>query len=641
MGKPIAEEISKVEGTIRWAFEQDILELHRLFFRWADEPLVIVGSGGSYSVAAAWAQLHRQHTGEAATSITPLFLESVLRDQSARRVLLISAEGKNNDILQSAQIARAFDVPTAAITLTRSNPLLDYAATHRSLFSFAFEFDCKDGYLATNSLIATIILAGRAYKDVKGIEEIMPPILAIADRRAELRKKVMRGFGEHGVIVLFGPDTALFAIDLESKLSESAFAQCQIADYRQFAHGRHLQLDETAMRTPTVLAAFSDTERQIAEATIANFPRSIQLLMVPIGGESSTEIMLACALEAILITEAFGHVRDRDPGQPQVPDFGRSIYALDVAQIGLQPQPRTPFSAGVIRKTRCQNLDGEARLTEEADRYIQRLNSAYIKGIVFDFDGTLCDVHERFSGVREDVAAMLSTLLNNGIAIGIATGRGDSVIAGLRAHIPEKHWSKLFLGLYSGSQIGTLAGVGDTPGAHPEFDEVIAHLNLSSLKCVLDANQPNARAGQLDFRIGNHRVARELAREIEAWIHRTGRIGWRVFSSGHSVDLLAPNASKLNVCKAMQQTLGIDPQAQLLRLGDAGEMGGNDFELLAEGLSLSVERTSASTSACWNFSPPGVRQADATLYYLRQLTISDGFVTLRLPNSQSNQKESN
>jgi len=43
-----------------------------------------------------------------------------------------------------------------------------------------------------------------------------------------------------GLLVIYSVQTKAFAVDLESRLSESALALVQLADLRQFAHGRYL-----------------------------------------------------------------------------------------------------------------------------------------------------------------------------------------------------------------------------------------------------------------------------------------------------------------------------------------------------------------------------------------------------------------
>ncbi len=66
------------------------------------------------------------------------------------------------------------------------------------------------------------------------------------------------------------------------------------------------------------------------------------------------------------------------------------------------------------------------------------------------------------------------------------------------------------------------------------------------------------------------------------------------------------------------------PNTEILRIGDAGQIGGNDFELLRDSCSLSADRVSDSLSCCWNFAPSGVRQVDATFFYLKLITVENG-----------------
>lgn len=51
-------------------------------------------------------------------------------------------------------------------------------------------------------------------------------------------------------------------------------------------------------------------------------------------------------------------------------------------------------------------------------------------------------------------------------------------------------------------------------------------------------------------------------------------------------------------------------------MGDAGQFRGNDYELLNCPCALSVDRVSEQMGACWNFAKPGMRNLEATLYYL-------------------------
>src|SRR5207244_3270959 len=74
------------------------------------------------------------------------------------------------------------------------------------------------------------------------------------------------------VIVLYGPETYPAAVDLESKFTEAALGSTQLADYRNFAHGRHHWLAKRGTDTG-VLAIVTDGDRELAESTLTLLPR--------------------------------------------------------------------------------------------------------------------------------------------------------------------------------------------------------------------------------------------------------------------------------------------------------------------------------------------------------------------------------
>ena len=117
---------------------------------------------------------------------------------------------------------------------------------------------------------------------------------------------------------------------------------------------------------------------------------------------------------------------------------------------------------------------------------------------------------------------------------------------------------------------------------------------------------------------------RDRAKEhIVEWIRDTGAIAWRVFASGHSIDVLTEVAHKGLVIDEVSRWAGADPLTEILRLGDAGEAGGNDYELLREGLSLSVDTCSGVPHTCWNLLPLDRMGVVGTAHYLRSLVVSD------------------
>ena len=100
----------------------------------------------------------------------------------------------------------------------------------------------------------------------------------------------------------------------------------------------------------------------------------------------------------------------------------------------------------------------------------------------------------------------------------------------------------------------------------------------------------------------------------------TGQRHLTITRSSHSVDVVAPNASKLNVLHRLQSD---HPGTSWLAIGDRGRWPGNDYELLKSSYALSVDELSVDSETCWNLAPRGQRGVEVTLVYLRSLVSDD------------------
>lgn len=624
MGKPYKQELDLLPTTFQWAARQDISKLARFFTRWKGEHVVIVGSGGSFS-AAVIGSLFRELSHHCVTTpVTPHEFTGVSH-RLMPRSLLLSAEGKNKDILLAAQTAEAADLAVAALTLTASNPLIAQAQRTKAMRVFAFQMDwIKDGYLATNSLLATVLLLYRAFfseHDFQGLLALMSPE-RLAARRLEIQ--TFGDLGElrrRGMLLLFSAQAKPFAVDLESKLSESALVIVQMCDLRQFAHGRHLQLADPD-NAPFVLVACSAAERLLALATLELLPSKLRPWFIEIKGDSEQDIAVSGIVDAMYVTELLARVAGRDPGDPQVAHFGRALYGLDPAQSTSEPDKAICILTAASRRKSgtISRMRPPAHVLNAAIAYAQRLAHAQFRGVVCDFDGTLCRTENRFDGIDLQLAEDLSALLRQGLKLAVATGRGDSLYKVLRSAFDPSLHNSILVGYYSGAYVATLDQPFVQPHANEEFGELWVWLEQTSHDLPGKTWRNLARGGHLSLRLANVHKCKSMLALIQVWIHQTGRGSWRAFCSGHSVDVLDGATSKSNVVKLFAERYGLDAATEILRIGDSGQEGGNDFELLSEGLSLSCDGVSASLGSCWNYGALGNNQSDVTISYLRALT---------------------
>ena len=86
----------------------------------------------------------------------------------------------------------------------------------------------------------------------------------------------------------------------------------------------------------------------------------------------------------------------------------------------------------------------------------ERLSDTRFEAAVLDYDGTIVDTRDRFVPACDEMIAELVRLLDAGVLIGIATGRGGSVQRDLRSKLPENLWRRVLVGYYNGAEIDYL-----------------------------------------------------------------------------------------------------------------------------------------------------------------------------------------
>ena len=257
--------------------------------------------------------------------------------------------------------------------------------------------------------------------------------------------------------------------------------------------------------------------------------------------------------------------------------------------------------------------------------FIKRLENEQFGAVVFDYDGTICDLDNRFIGISQEIGNEFERLLKNEIIIGIATGRGKSVRYDLQKAINEKYWSKVLIGYYNGSDVGLLND-NSLPDKNIDIDN-----SLNSISNILKNNQIfkqiaicESRPKQLTIEPLGVSSLKEIRFILESVIQKSGIDGIKILESSHSLDVLAPGISKLNLVRATESLVKeFDGLPNILCIGDKGKWPGNDFFLLSEKNSLSVDTVSPDLDSCWNLAPIGHRGVQAVLDYFDAMEIEN------------------
>lgn len=628
MGKPFKEELEKLSDTIRWAEKQDVASLAKFLF--AEDkrvPLVCIGSGGSLSACHYAAMLYRQRNGVLAEAMTPLQLmyagRDIIRDS---KLLFLSASGKNKDILNAIKYGVKYnEAGMMSLTLRKNNPTEELLEKFPKVQRWCEDIPSdKDGFLATNSLVATFTLLCRSFNQA-------PVSNGISQERTYSTNYEFDLSAIQNFLVLYGAAGEPVAWDIESKLTEAALGSALLSDYRNFGHGRHHWFSKKGDNS-CIIALITPVERELAYKTIGCLPKDVPVIFIETELETPAA-SIDMLLKAFRFVNDLGEARGIDPGRPGVPAYGRLLYNLDYYKLTNRILPKEETIDVAVRRKLGDVGKENAALWEHysraCKRFVQRLNKGKYTTVAFDYDGTLSakDRESRYTnGLCDDIKDALVKLLDNGVEIRIATGRGKSVGKSLKQSVDKKFWPQIKVGYYNGACLLTL---GDEKKLEAfldnSFDAELKELENELMRriskdCInyefSERRQQLSIEGEMTAE--ESQIIYDICREI-IWDKQLK--GIRVWRSSHSMDIVVYHVvSKLNVIENPDTTLCI---------GDYGSVEGNDYEMLTSKYSLSVDKVSKNTESCWNIAPSGVYGLDATLYYLSRMKANEGKITCK------------
>ncbi len=627
MGRPYQSELLHLASTYRWSLSLDTGSLAERLHTLAKCSLLAVGSGGSQSTAHLIADLHQNRFGQLAKADTPLIARSYLEKSKPASIVLVSAGGKNPDILGVARAAVESE-PKSLIALcaSRNSPLSRIVNAFNRGFCFEFELASgRDGFLATNSLLALSTVALTAYGFSS---EHLPSSLGKVFSASGLQRdyglsRISRSFFNcEYLVVLYGPESQTAALDLESKLIEAGLVSVQLSDYRNFAHGRHHWIAKNPNTAVVALAARD--EIPLASRTLNILPPTVQkLLLNTVYSAPASWLALQAAVFA-LVAE-YGKARKIDPGRPGVPPFGRRVYHLNA----FLKQKEGIETAAIRRKiSLADTADPLAikKLGQEYTRLCERFRNAKFQGMVLDYDGTICDSVDRFGAIPDETANALLRITRAGFLLGVATGRGKSVRKALRKAFPQSHWKRIWVGYYNG---GTVARLDDTK--QPDTSRVGIPQLQSAAEALREAGdlglKLSIRPQQITIEKSNTSDVHELWCQVLQCLQESRVEGLKVVVSTRSVDVIPMTTTKLTVLRALRD---IRPDSTFLCIGDRPRWPGNDAELLTHDFSLSVDEVAGSPTGVWNLAPAGLLGSAALRYYLGQIAIRSRHFEIRV-----------
>lgn len=594
---------------------------------------IAVGSGGSL-VSAAFISRCRATLGLGPTTVaTPM--ELVLGDLDARGadVWLSSAGAANPDVEAAYRhcIEQGAERLTLLTTKADGHVAISVAGRPEGQVVVLPVSDPKDGFLATHSLVATttaLLLAANELSeqpDATGVLEALLTGSSLALAAGSDARQVLNGFHPGDTLLLLhDPQAAAVAILLETSLWETGIAPVQRVDFRNFAHGRHVWLARHPERT-FVLALTARESREVWNWISTAVPLDVRRGALDLGNAGRLRTAIGVAAGLALIDE-LGRLTEIDPGRPGRGDFAPAIYEhrglVDLVD-ELTPDVMHKRAANLHADPAgdlgvCLYAAGRARR--------DRLGAAKFQALALDYDGTVVTTGDRFSPPRDEIIAELVRLLEGGMRLGIATGRGGSAGDAIRAALPGHLHAQVLMGYYNGAHLLPLSTrVEESPPAEDE--------DVASVAAWLAASRLNAgyrtKVGpaQITIECGGSEAARFSAELAGHPAFKAGRL--KIVRSQHSVDVVATSTTKLRVVAALSGQTG-DALADVLAIGDSGAPLGNDHELLSSPMSISVDRVCGDVEGCWTLFGDGVAGPDALHRILRAIEVDSGLGHLNL-----------
>ncbi|SFD51330.1 Hydroxymethylpyrimidine pyrophosphatase [Bosea sp. CRIB-10] len=620
-----AEKLATLADTVRLVADGPIEAVAAALREGAGRPAIAIGSGGSAIMAEYFASC-RSSLGLGLTLVqTPL--EFVLAPESCNgfSIWLFSAGADNPDVEGALKAAVASDAANVRLVTVNEWGSTAVAAANNSRAELIVVpvAERKDGFLATHSLVGMVACVLAASDLVANPSEGSRSAHSLAESVgravADLRSTVPSFRQGDTLCLLCDPQCRTFARLIETSLWETGIAPVQVADFRNFAHGRHVW----AARHPHsmfVLAVTTALTRDLWENIKRALPSTIRISELDLGYAGRFRTALS-VIEGLIVVHFLGVATEIDPAKPGRGDFAEAIYGdRGLADVVGRLSPAVQHKLEAIRRHDDQSCLPCPPDAICADR-LADLEKARLGGIVLDYDGTVVATETRLELPASSLVDELIRLADGGIAIAFATGRGGSAGDALRQSLPVRLHSSITMGYYNGGHIRSLdVDIDDDP---PFADSSLARVAdwiecraLLKPKCLLKRGNVQISVKHHDV-VELHRFKHELAMCPDI---ANGKI--RVLTSHHSFDLLPHGTSKTAVLQEIRRTMS--DGLQVLSIGDSGEPGGNDVELLANRPSISVDGVCGDVQGSWSLFGRASSGPAALLRILRALCIENG-----------------
>ena len=622
MGRPFVSELEAISETSRMFFEYNVDRLYDSVKCSLNIPVLAIGSGGSFSVAKAFSLLITS-LGGFAKAITPFDLLSENAISSCY-VFLFTAGGNNPDTLHAYRYVKLQEPKGYFILCTNPESAIQKEMDRDHFYNYlvcTIPFG-KDGFLAVNSTIGMLTLFEKVYGQFTKMQ--------ITKRNYQISTLEDSSFFSRKTIIgLNGMWSSPVIVDFESKCTEAGLVSVLPTDLRNFAHGRHHWIAKNQEES-AIICFVSGDERLLAERTLGFLPEMPKVIV-----ESEHNNYLAVLdffPKMFAYVQQFGTYRKIDPGRPQVPAFGRKIYHVNHNLIKNNSK-LVECSTNILSRAVARKISGldeigqtsiRTKYKAECKAYIKNITNTHFKGIILDYDNTVICDNDTHSPLYRDIINKLIELLENGVYVAFASGRGSSILLQLRKDIPHQFWTQIWISCYNGASTIRLSEEMQVIPENEQIKVLDVLLKQTGLFSC-DYAYTNKHNIQITFFLEGRE--RKWCQDIVSELIERNGMQLICHTTDHSLDILSKFTSKKTLYDKMKMEHG---DINILSIGDSGNLCGNDFLLLSQDYGMSSEHTSVFYDSCWNLAPLGYKGIQATHYYLSALSLKKGCFNINI-----------
>ncbi len=619
-----SEKLDGLLQTVDQVLDAEFSQLASAIVMGADRPTIAIGSGGSAITAQYFGRCRETLFGGATDIETAAEFVLGNSDLKSSDVWLFSAGADNPDSVACVIAARARNA--GRIIVVTRNPVgaaASGAIGHGANIFVVPVFAAKDGFLATHSLLASVLslllACDKASSDPVGepltvrLRSLLARALSVEARTTWIRKfSSLRA--DDLLLLICDPQLKSVGKLIETSAWEASLCPVQLTDMRNFAHGRHSWLHHRAAKT-FVLGLVGYETHVMWEDITSRLPPATRQLTAKIGDGGRLWNVIGIA-EALVIVEAMGAAVDIDPGRPGIADFGRALYYNDrllKLSLSLGSSTRQKRAAMLSR----DDISTEGSISDASTDWKAGLLTNPVSAIILDYDGTMISDEERYRAPRVQICEELIRLARLGIRLGIATGRGGSGGKALRGALPSVLHDEIIIGYYNGAYLQPLSV--DIEANPPPVDDALAE-TFAWLQA-----HPELFSNSSGGRFSNVQISIKLDNLVNFGTFRAAiqacppvaRGAVKFALSGHSVDFVASTTSKTSVYSLLKSKVPVD--TAIICIGDSGARNGNDSELLSHPHGISVGTVCGRLDGCWSLYGNELTGPEALLKILRAM----------------------